>query len=106
VLNQIGTIEEYWNQFEKLKPKYYGSFKVIEKIGALTYKLNLPIGSSIHLVFHVSQIKKCHGPVKQTTLTLPVLSPGGKWRIEPLSVLDRRVVKKRNAAHVEILVKW
>jgi Integrase zinc binding domain/Integrase core domain/Chromo (CHRromatin Organisation MOdifier) domain len=90
----------------KLKPKFYGPFEILEKIGAVAYKLNLPAGSLIHPVFHVSQIKKCRGNVKDVVVNLPVYSPGGKLQIEPLTILDRRLVKRKNMAATEILVKW
>ena len=45
----------------KLSPKYYGPYKVLKKIGAMAYKLELPTSSQVHLVFHVSCLKKVIG---------------------------------------------
>jgi hypothetical protein len=37
----------------KLSPKYYGPYKVLQKIGTMGYKLELSASSRVHLVFHV-----------------------------------------------------
>ncbi|GJW06755.1 putative reverse transcriptase domain-containing protein [Tanacetum coccineum] len=45
----------------KLNPRYVAPFKVLEKIGAVAYKLELPQElSRVHNTFHVSNLKKCY----------------------------------------------
>ena len=45
----------------KLSPKYYGPNKVLQNIGTMAYKLELPANSWVHPVFHVSCLKKVIG---------------------------------------------
>jgi hypothetical protein len=47
----------------KLGPCFYGPFKVLEKIGELAYRIELPAGAQLHNVFHVGLFK----PFKGTT---------------------------------------
>jgi hypothetical protein len=46
---------------EKLKPILYGPYRVIRRVGEVSYELELPKGSWIHNVFHVSFLKKATG---------------------------------------------
>ncbi|GJV70540.1 putative reverse transcriptase domain, ribonuclease H-like domain, aspartic peptidase domain protein [Tanacetum coccineum] len=45
---------------EKLNPRYIDSFKILERIGPVAYKLELPKElSNVYSTFHVSNLKKC-----------------------------------------------
>ena len=45
---------------QKLNPRYFGPFKVIERVGMVANKLDLPAKmDAFHNVLHVSQLRKC-----------------------------------------------
>ncbi|XP_062221356.1 uncharacterized protein LOC133920794 [Phragmites australis] len=48
----------------KLRSKYYGPIRILEKVGRVAYRLLVPDEAEIYHVFHVSQLKKyCGGHV-------------------------------------------
>jgi hypothetical protein len=90
----------------KLFPRFYGPFQVIKKIGEVAYKLDFPIDAKIHLVFHVSYLKKKLG---SHVLHLPILPPvdvNGELRPKPEAVLNRKMCKVANQVMTKVLVHW
>ncbi|GJZ73866.1 putative reverse transcriptase domain-containing protein [Tanacetum coccineum] len=54
----------------KLNPRYIGPFRIIERIGPVAYRLELPQElSRVHNVFHVCNLKKC---LSDDTLVIPL----------------------------------
>ncbi|GJY95793.1 putative reverse transcriptase domain-containing protein [Tanacetum coccineum] len=54
----------------KLNPRYVGPFKVIERVGTVAYKIELPQQlSRVHNTFHVSNLKKC---LSDESLVIPL----------------------------------
>uniref|UniRef100_A0A803QSJ7 Reverse transcriptase/retrotransposon-derived protein RNase H-like domain-containing protein n=1 Tax=Cannabis sativa TaxID=3483 RepID=A0A803QSJ7_CANSA len=56
---------------EKLSSCFYGPFDVFARIGTVAYKLALPATSSVHPVFHVSQLQRAHGVTHSSSLLPP-----------------------------------
>jgi hypothetical protein len=43
---------------EKLKPHFYGPYKVMRRVREVAYELEFPEGSRIHNIFHMSCLKR------------------------------------------------
>lgn len=89
----------------KLAPKFYGPFKILEKIGTAAYKLELPSTARIHPTFHVSQLKKHIGDAIINP-HLPTTKPICTFEIGPLRVLERRVIHRNNREVYPYLIQW
>ena len=78
------------NKDNKLSPKYYGPYKVLQKIGTMAYKLELPTSSRVHPVFHVSCLKKVIGDKFPVQIIFPELYEEGKTILEPEAITETR----------------
>nr|GFB78893.1 putative reverse transcriptase domain, ribonuclease H-like domain, aspartic peptidase domain protein [Tanacetum cinerariifolium] len=77
----------------KLNPRYVGPFKVLERIGDVAYKLDLPEElSRVHNTFHVSNLRKCHAD-KPLAVPLDGLHFDDKLQFveELVEIVDREV---------------
>lgn len=71
---------------------FFGLFQIIQRIGNVVYKLQLPEETHIDLVFHVSLLKKCEGdPLSQgSILPFTLVSTKQGPFLQPLAVLKFR----------------
>ncbi len=77
----------------KLSPRYYGPYRILQKIGTMAYKLELPGHSRIHPFFHVSHLKQKLGVAEIAVEELPSVSEEGIVTFEPKWILDIRWIK-------------
>jgi hypothetical protein len=105
-LQPYRQVSAAWQRNLKLSPRFYGPFLVLSQVGAVAYKLDLPLGSLIHPIFHVSQLKLKVGRSVTPLIHLPPINLAGVIQVEPEEVLDRRSRKIHNKAVVELLVRW
>jgi len=72
---------------QKLSMRYFGPFKIIQRIGPVAYKLELPLTTKIHPVFHISVLKKCKGNPLFALLPFLLLWDERGYKLHPHVVL-------------------
>nr|GEY87632.1 putative reverse transcriptase domain-containing protein [Tanacetum cinerariifolium] len=97
-----------FGKWGKLNPRYVGPFKVLERIGDVAYKLDLPKElSRVHITFHVSNLKKCHAD-EPLAVPLDGLHFDDKLHFveEPVEIVDREVKRLKRSRIPLVKVRW
>ncbi|GJX31329.1 putative reverse transcriptase domain-containing protein [Tanacetum coccineum] len=94
------------NGRRKLNPRYVGPIKVLAKVEAVAYKLELPQElSRVHNTFHVSNLKKCYSD-EPLAIPLDGFHVDDKLRFveEPVEIMDQEVkrLKQRRIPIVKV----
>nr|GEU58580.1 hypothetical protein [Tanacetum cinerariifolium] len=93
----------------KLNPRYYGPYEVLARVGPIAYKIKLPPSSLVHVVFHVSFLRRFIGPLPAAVSELkevpePLEIPSDP---QPKKILEERVITKgKYRPKTEVLIKW
>ena len=90
---------------KKLLPKYIGPFKILDRIGTMAYKIELPAHMKCHNVFHVSNLQpyRTDGRVQPPPIPL-VIDDDLQYEVD--QVIDHRDIKRGNRSKREYLLKW
>ena len=102
---------ENFKGYNKLKEKYIGPFKIVEKLNEVTYRVELPSKYRVHNVFHSSLLKTSNEsdpeafPNRSIINTQPPVVKSindgeDEWEIEKL------VAKRKRRNRIEYLVRW
>ena len=90
----------------KLAPRFYGPFQVLQCVGKVAYKLQLPPSSNIHPVFHIFQLRPAVGNLLPTVALPSQLSADLELLLEPEAVLGYRVSGSSSPHDIEVLIQW
>nr|GEY89366.1 putative reverse transcriptase domain-containing protein [Tanacetum cinerariifolium] len=97
-----------FGKWGKLNPRYVGPFKVLERVGDVAYKIDLPEElSRVHNTFHVSNLKKCHAD-EPLSISLDGLHFDDKLHFveEPVKIMNREVKRLKRSRIPLVKVRW
>ena len=90
----------------KLAFKFFRPYTVVEKIGLMAYKLDLPESSRVHPVFHVSQLNPFAPDYSLVFAELPRVQDLSASTTEHVKILERRMMKHGDAPVVQLKIQW
>ncbi|GJQ93880.1 putative reverse transcriptase domain-containing protein [Tanacetum coccineum] len=92
----------------KLAPRFVRPFEIIEKLGLVAFRLDLPEElDCVHDTFHVSNLKKCLAdPTLQVPLNEIRIDDKLNFVEEPMEILEREFKKLKWSRIAIVKVRW
>jgi len=92
----------------KLSPRYIGPFEILERVGNVAYRLELPEElKGVHPVFHVSMLRKyLPDPTHVIQPQEIQLERNLIYKDVPVAILDRQIKKLRTKEIPLVKVVW
>lgn len=92
----------------KLQPKYTGPFRIIRKVGRLSYELDLPVHFKIHPVINLEYLKPFHesSPELRRPQAPPPEPDINEALEEEYEVEEIRGHKRDKKGNLKYLIKW
>lgn len=91
---------------QKLSFRYYGPYKILQKVGKVAYRLDLPPDAKIHVVVHVSLLKQFVATADVVSQDLSIVLLDSAAKLEPAKVLATRNIRKGESVITQWLVQW
>ena len=90
-----------------LARRFYGPFRITERMGPVAYKLALPETSRIHPMFHCSNLKPFVGtPASAPMEELPPLAVDNQPVLTPLAILAHKTIPSDTRPKHLVLFQW
>ncbi|GJW08741.1 putative reverse transcriptase domain-containing protein [Tanacetum coccineum] len=108
IRQRLQAARDRQRSYANLNPWYIGPFKILEWIGPVSYKLELPEElSNVHSTFHISNLKKC---LSDESLVIPMkelrLNDKLNFVEEPVEIMDREVKKLKQSRIPIVKLRW
>ncbi|XP_052204108.1 uncharacterized protein LOC127809389 [Diospyros lotus] len=92
----------------KLGSRYLGPYRIKDRVGPLTYRLELSEAlTGLHDIFHVSQLRKhIYNPDMEVHAKNVELQPDMTFEVQPVRVLERQDRQLRRRTLHMVNVQW